>query len=149
MPVPTAVPPRASRYMPFSASSMRSRLSLSIPAYPDHSWPSVIGVASCMWVRPIFTMSFHSSAFAAMASRRPLTAGSNRLVTFTAEAMYMVVGVHRRLAAQRSTRELAAAVGYYLVDVHVELGAAAGHPHMQRKHVVMLPGQDLVAGLHD
>ena len=61
----------------------------------------------------------------------------------------MVVGVHRRLAAQRGAGELAAAVGDHLVDVHVELRAAAGHPHMQRKHVVVLPGQDLVAGLHD
>src|SRR6516164_3167626 len=61
----------------------------------------------------------------------------------------MVVRVHRRLAAERGTRELAAPVGHHLVDVHVELRAAAGHPHMQRKHVAVLPGQDLVAGLHD
>src|SRR6516225_10382439 len=45
-----------------------------------------------MWVRPIFTMSFHSSAFAAMASRRPVTASSNRPVTFTAAAMYIAEG---------------------------------------------------------
>src|SRR6516165_2368218 len=45
-----------------------------------------------MWVRPILTMSFHSSAFAMMASRRPVTAGSNRPVTFTAAAMYIADG---------------------------------------------------------
>ena len=61
----------------------------------------------------------------------------------------MVVGVHRRLAAQCGAGKLAAAVGDHLVDVHVELRAAAGHPHMQREHVVVLPGQDLVAGLHN
>ena len=61
----------------------------------------------------------------------------------------MIVWVHRRLAAQRGARELAAAVRYYLVDVHVELRAATGHPHMQREHVVVLPGQDLVAGPRD
>jgi hypothetical protein len=55
----------------------------------------------------------------------------------------------RRLAAERRAGELAAAVGDHLVDVHVELGAAAGHPDMQRKHVVMLAGEDFVAGLND
>ena len=61
----------------------------------------------------------------------------------------MIVGVNRRLASKRRAGELAAAVGDHLVDVHVELGAAAGHPHMQRKHVVMLSGEDFVADLHD
>ena len=61
----------------------------------------------------------------------------------------VVVGMHRRLAAERRAGELAAAVGDHLVDVHVELRAAAGHPHVQREHVVMLAGQDLVADLHD
>jgi len=61
----------------------------------------------------------------------------------------MVIRVHRRLAAQCGTRELAGAVGHHLVDVHVELRAASGHPNMQREHVVVLPGQDLVAGLHN
>src|SRR5882757_8195848 len=55
----------------------------------------------------------------------------------------------RRMASKRSAGELATAVGDHLVDVHVELGAAAGHPDMQRKHVVMPASQDLVAGLND
>ena len=55
----------------------------------------------------------------------------------------------RLLAAERLTGDLAAAVGDHLVDVHVELRAAAGHPDVQRKHVVMLAGEDLVADLDD
>src|SRR6516162_6954666 len=45
-----------------------------------------------MWVRPILTMSFHSSAFAAIASRRAVTAGSSRLFPLTAAAMYIADG---------------------------------------------------------
>ena len=61
----------------------------------------------------------------------------------------MIIGMNRRLAPERRAGELAAAVGDDLVDVHVELRAAAGHPHMQRKHVVVLARQDLVAGVND
>jgi hypothetical protein len=57
--------------------------------------------------------------------------------------------MNRRLAAERGARELAAAIGNYFVDVHVELSAAPCHPHMQREHFVMLPCQNLVAGLYD
>src|SRR5258708_16297083 len=58
-------------------------------------------------------------------------------------------GVHRRRASERRARELAAAVGDHLVHVHIELGAAARHPHMQREHVFMLSGEDFVASLND
>ena len=58
----------------------------------------------------------------------------------------MVVGVHRSLGGQLGSGQLAAAVGDYLVHVHVELGAAAGHPHMQRKVIPVLTRQDFVAG---
>ena len=61
----------------------------------------------------------------------------------------MVVRVNRFLAAKRRTRELAASVGDYLVHIHVELSAAAGHPDVQREHVVMLAIEDFVAGLSD
>jgi hypothetical protein len=37
----------------------------------------------------------------------------------------------------------------HLVHVHVELGAAAGHPHMQREHVLVLAGEDFVASPND
>src|SRR6516165_8726790 len=45
-----------------------------------------------MWVRPILTISFHCSAFAAMPSRRLVTAGNSRPFTFTAAAMYVADG---------------------------------------------------------
>ena len=61
----------------------------------------------------------------------------------------MIVGMNRRVAPKRRAGELAASVGDHFVDVHVELGAAARHPDMQGKHVVMLAGEDFVAGLHD
>ena len=45
-----------------------------------------------MWVRPILTMSFHSAAFAAIASRSAVTAGISRCLTSTAAAMYIAEG---------------------------------------------------------
>src|SRR5215470_7815489 len=53
--------------------------------------------------------------------------------------------MNRFLAPERSSCDLGAAVRDHLVHVHVELGAASGHPHVERKHVVMLAGDDLVA----
>src|SRR5262245_65817443 len=61
----------------------------------------------------------------------------------------MIVGMNRGLAAERCARELAATVGDHLVDVHIELGAAASHPHMQGKHVMVLASEDFVADLHN
>ena len=61
----------------------------------------------------------------------------------------IVVRVHRLFAPERRAGELAGAVGHDLVDVHVELGAAAGHPHMQRKHILVLAAEDLVGDLDD
>src|SRR5262245_647580 len=61
----------------------------------------------------------------------------------------MVVWMNRCLAPKRCAGDLRASVGDDLVYVHVELGAAAGHPDMQREHVMMLSGEDLVTGLSD
>src|SRR5262245_48814364 len=61
----------------------------------------------------------------------------------------MVVRMHRSLAAKRLARELSAAIGDHFVYVHVVLGTTTPHPHMQRKHVVMLTGEDFVASLND
>src|ERR1700692_1102849 len=55
----------------------------------------------------------------------------------------------RRVASQCCAGKLATAVGDHFVDVHVELGAAARHPDMQREHVVMLASQNFVKGLND
>src|SRR3984893_4979366 len=61
----------------------------------------------------------------------------------------VIVGMNRRLTGKRRTGQLAATVGDHFVDVHVKLSAAAGHPHMEREHVVMLPGEYLVTDLND
>src|SRR5882672_8041688 len=51
-----------------------------------------MGVASCMWVRPILTISVHSELFVAIASCSALTAGIRRCVTLTAAAIYIAEG---------------------------------------------------------
>jgi len=51
------------------------------------------------------------------------------------------------LAAERQALDLGAAIRNHLVDVHVELRAAAAHPHMQGEHVAMAADEDLVADL--
>ena len=53
------------------------------------------------------------------------------------------------MAAERLAGDLRAAVGDHLVDVHVELGAAAGHPDVERELVVVLALQNLVADADD
>ena len=80
--------------------------------------------------------------------RRDVHGGRKRVVG-RLRHVDVVVGMNRRFARQRRAGKLAAAVGDDFVDVHVELRAAAGHPHMQREHVMMLAGQNLVADLHD
>jgi hypothetical protein len=57
--------------------------------------------------------------------------------------------MNRRFAAQWRSRELAATVGDYFIHVHVKLRAAPGHPHVQRKHIVMPAAEYLVANLND
>src|SRR5215469_793978 len=57
--------------------------------------------------------------------------------------------MHGGVTSKWSARELTTPIGDYFVDVHVELSAASGHPDMKGKHVVMLAGKDLVAGLND
>ena len=59
----------------------------------------------------------------------------------------MIVGVDRRLASKRCACELATPVGDDLVHVHVELRPAASHPDVQRKHVVVLARENLIASL--
>jgi hypothetical protein len=53
------------------------------------------------------------------------------------------------MAAERRASDLGAAIRDNLVDIHVELGAAARHPDMQGKHVAVPTSQDLVAHLDD
>src|SRR5215470_12999426 len=57
--------------------------------------------------------------------------------------------MNRRFASERRASDLATAVRDHFVHVHVELSAASRHPHVQRKHVVMLAREDFVTGLSD
>ena len=61
----------------------------------------------------------------------------------------MVIGMDRLLAPERLTGDLRATVRDHLVDVHVELGAAAGHPDVERELFVVLTVKDLVADTND
>jgi hypothetical protein len=44
---------------------------------------------------------------------------------------------------------LATSVGDHFVQIHVELSAAARHPDVQGKHVVMFASQDFITGLNN
>jgi len=61
----------------------------------------------------------------------------------------VIVGMNGSLAAQRRACDLTTAVRNDFVHVHIELRSAAGHPDMQRKHVIVLAGQDFFARLYD
>ena len=56
-PVPTAVPPIASSCSGGRPRAIACSAWSSCATQPEISWPSVSGVASCRWVRPILTMS--------------------------------------------------------------------------------------------
>ena len=64
----------------------------SCETYPENSWPSVRGTASCRWVRPSLTISAYSSDFEASASRSAPTDGSNRSTIVIAAATCIAVG---------------------------------------------------------
>ena len=57
--------------------------------------------------------------------------------------------MHRLLAAECCPGELATAVRDHLVHIHVELRAAAGHPHEEWEVLLMLPVQQFIAGPDD
>ena len=117
-----------------------------------------------MWVRPILTMSDQASAFGVERVAQGLHGRHQPLldaersghvhrgwerVVGRLRHVDVVVGMDRLLAAQRLAGDLGAAVGDHLVDVHVELRAAAGHPDVQRKLVVVLAFENLVADRDD
>ena len=91
-PVPTAVPPMASSRKGSSAPVIWPvELAISA-AQPPTSWPSVSGVASCRWVRPILTMSAKASAFSSRVRCRSASAGSSRSSRAETAATCMAVG---------------------------------------------------------
>ena len=90
-PVPTAVPPMARSKSPGITASSRSTSLSSSEAQPPNSCPTVRGVASCKCVRPIFTTSANSRAFASMASCSRSTSGISFRIC-SAAAMCIAVG---------------------------------------------------------
>ena len=117
------------------------------------SCPSVSGVASCRWVRPILTMSAHAapcaagSAAASASQRRqqprrqpparPRRASrSERCRWSDCDMLTWSLGWTGVLPPRVPASSLVGAAGDDLVDVHVGLGAAAGLPDDERELVV-------------
>jgi hypothetical protein len=59
----------------------------------------------------------------------------------------VIVRVNRGLTPDWSARKLATAIGDHLVHIHIELRPAPRHPNMQREHILMLSGENLIADL--
>ncbi len=70
MPVPIAVAPMLISNMSAAFSLSRVWSKPRVDAKPWNSWPSVIGTASCSWVRPTLSTSWNSRALARNATRR-------------------------------------------------------------------------------
>ncbi len=68
-PVPIAVPPSASSARCGSVFLIAISAWSSIETYPESSWPRVIGVASIICVRPIFTTCAYSFDFESKTAR--------------------------------------------------------------------------------
>ena len=141
--------PAPKRSRPGSVAATR-RAESTCAAQPENSWPRVIGVASCRWVRPILTMSAKAALFAPARRRgapAPAAGGDERQrggdvhrarerIVRRLPEIDVVVGVDRRLVAAPSAKPLVGEVGDHLVDIHVGLGARAGLPHLEREFVV-------------
>src|SRR5580658_883102 len=61
----------------------------------------------------------------------------------------IVVWMNRPFAGERRACELTAAVRNDLIYVHVELRSASRHPHVKRKHVLVLAGENLITRLEN
>jgi hypothetical protein len=61
----------------------------------------------------------------------------------------IVVWMNGPFAGERRACELTAAVRNDLIYVHVELRSASRHPHVKRKHVLMLAGENLITRLEN
>jgi len=128
------------------------------------SWPSVIGVASCRCVRPIFTeggmpLLQRQEDVAKMSHRRQeavvdhLHRGDvhrrRKRVVARLATVDVVIGMDGLLRAHHAAGDLDGTVRDHLVGIHVRLRAAAGLKHDERKMVVELSGDHLVGGLDD
>jgi hypothetical protein len=164
-PVPTAVPPWASssgRAGSFRCRRMRVFDLLGVSA--ENSWPSVSGVASWVWVRPILMMSAQAFALASRALMQVFERREQGWTTSSAQATCMavgigvvgrlghvdvIVGVDRLLRAHLAAEHLDGAVGNDLVGIHVGLGARSCLPDDEREVIVMLAVDDLLRGGND
>src|SRR5207248_4663387 len=84
-------------------------------------------------------------------SRRGRLPRSSRLerVVRRLRHVHVVIRMDGLMAAERLAGDPRAAVGDYLVHVHVELCTAAGHPNVQRELLLVLARRDLVADADD
>ena len=158
MPVPTAVPPSGSSPTRGSVASSRSTPRDIWAAYPPNSCPSVTGVASIRWVRPLLTTSANSSALRAkrrleVAQRRDEVAYDltrrcemdrrREDVVGRLRRVDVVVGVHVAPEATRGEGR------DDLVRVHVGRRARSGLEDVDRELVVVVAARDLGRGVVD
>jgi len=61
----------------------------------------------------------------------------------------VIVGMNGCLTSEWGARKLAAPIRNHLIHVHVELRAAPRHPNMEREHVFVAAGDDLIADLNN
>jgi hypothetical protein len=91
-PVPTAVPPCASRDSRGQSATIRLALYSQVCAQAEASCPSVIGTASFNWVRPILMITAHSACWWRNSAASARKAGNNRPRNSSATTTCMAVG---------------------------------------------------------
>ena len=93
MPVPTAVPPCASRSSLGSTDRRRALPFSTWLRQPDSSCASVTGIASMRWVRPVLTIAPDCASRAASAAASCSSAGSSSSRSSNAALTWMAVGI--------------------------------------------------------
>ncbi len=83
MPVPMAVAPRLISQSRARESASRASSSRKVVANAPSSWPTVIGTASCSWVRPIFGIARNSVALRRNASAKASVATASPSIAVT------------------------------------------------------------------
>ena len=61
----------------------------------------------------------------------------------------MIIRMNWRLTPKRSAGQLTTTVRNHLVHVHVELSSTSSHPHVERKHIVVLTRENFLTYLDD
>ena len=132
---------------------------MSWVAYPDHSCPTVRGMASCKWVRPILTTSTHAMAFSQIAFIRDLTLGIRWFANSSIVAICMAVGNVSledcdmltwslgwigSFATKNTASQLNCTIGDHFIDIHVRLGTRASLPDVKWKLCIEFASDDLL-----